>query len=123
MSEHSDQAALFAWAATMAGQVPELRLMFAIPNQGKRSPAAAAWLRAEGLKPGVPDVFLPAPRGGWAGLFLELKAVGAPKPRIEQLDWHIALRQAGYEVTVCVGWDAARRAIEDYLSLDERDAA
>ena len=59
MSEHLHQKALFEWADRMEGAWPELRLMYAIPNGGLRTKAQAGKLKAEGVKPGVPDIHLP----------------------------------------------------------------
>jgi len=39
--------------------------IFAIPNGGKRNRIEAAKLKRQGVKPGVPDIFLPAPRDGY----------------------------------------------------------
>ena len=73
MTEHDEQAALFQWAELMAAQIPELRLMFAIPNGGHRHIGVARKLKAEGVKPGVPDIFLPVARNKFHGLFIEMK--------------------------------------------------
>ena len=35
-SEHAEQVALIQWAAWLAPQAPALRLLFAVPNGGKR---------------------------------------------------------------------------------------
>ena len=131
--EHQEQSRLFAWADLMAGRHPELRLMFAIPNfsgrLGKVPPVAAlrqaAQLKAEGRKKGVPDVFLPAPRGGSHGLFVEMKRQNATASDVapEQRAWHDALREAGYRVEVCKGWEAARDVILQYLSEPQSAAA
>jgi len=53
-SEHEEQVALLDWASLMSNQWPELSLLFAVPNAGKRTHATANWLRAEGMKAGVP---------------------------------------------------------------------
>ena len=34
--EHDEQVALFKWAGHLASRYPELGLLFAIPNGGKR---------------------------------------------------------------------------------------
>lgn len=70
-SESVTQICLFRWAAFMQGQYPELALMYHIPNEGKRSRSAGARMKQEGLKPGVPDVCLPVPRGPYHGLYGE----------------------------------------------------
>ena len=63
-SEHEELVALLDGASLMSNQWPELSLLFAVPNAGKRTPATANWLRAEGMKAGVPDLVLPVARGG-----------------------------------------------------------
>jgi hypothetical protein len=113
--EHAEQAALVRWAAFARARLPELALLYAIPNGGHRHKATAARLKAEGVKRGVPDVCLPVPRGGAHGLYIELKT-GRGRPTPEQLGWIRALRRQGYAASVCHGWEQARRAIEDYLA-------
>ena len=55
-SEHVEQVRLFAWAKYACSTLPKLSLLYAIPNGGARHKAVAAKLRAEGVKPGVPDI-------------------------------------------------------------------
>lgn len=118
--EHQEQSLLFQWAELATGRVPELKLLFAIPNfagrLGKATARHGARLKAEGRKKGVPDVFLPVARGPYHGIFLELKA-GDGKPSAEQKAWLTALREEGYRAEVAVGWEAAAAAIEQYLAL------
>lgn len=115
-SEHDEQVALFEWAALHAGRCPELGLMFAIPNGGKRDPVTAVRLRDEGVKPGVPDICLPVARQGWHGLFIELKW-GRNKPSEPQLDWLARLTEQGYLAVVAWGWQEAAEVIRDYLGM------
>ena len=115
-SEH--QQALFEWAKLASGGIPELKLMYHVPNGGKRDHAEAARLNAEGVKPGVPDVFLPVPRGGYHGLWIELKVDGG-KPSKEQRDWLEYLNGAGYCALLCYGWQTAQMEIEQYMKLPE----
>ncbi len=111
-SEHDEQVALIRWAE-LSG-IPELQLLFAIPNGGQRHPAVARKLRDEGLKPGVPDLCLPVARGNYHGLFIEMK-VGKNKPTANQAQWISELRRQGYRVEVCYGYDEAMVMIENYL--------
>lgn len=113
-SEESEQAALFEWAAYESGKWPELALMFHVPNGGYRDKATAARLKACGVKPGVPDIFLPAPRNGSAGLFIEMK-VGTNRPTKEQLWYLDELCHQGYAVAVCYGFQNAIETITKYL--------
>lgn len=109
MSEHDEQVALFQWAAWAAERLPGIALLHAIPNGGKRDVVTAARLKAEGVKPGVPDLFLPVARGNFHGFYIELKtATGRTTPAQEE--WIERLRIQGYAVAVCRGWvDAATR--------------
>lgn len=112
--EEAEQAALFEWAAYKAGQCPELAFMFHIPNGGLRNKATAARLKAAGVKPGVPDIFLPVTRGNHAGLFVEMK-YGSNKPTKEQQKYFDMLRREGYAVEVCYSCEEAIQAITAYL--------
>ena len=67
-SESQEQQALFEWAELSKRCFPELELLFHVPNGGARSKATAGRLKAEGVKPGVPDLCLPVPRGAYHGL-------------------------------------------------------
>lgn len=114
-SEHQEQAALIAWADGLAGRLPELGMLFAIPNGGARHIATARRLRAEGVRAGVPDLMLAVARGGWHACFVEMKRADGGRLSPEQRQWHAALTAAGYDVRVCKGWEAAARAILAYL--------
>ena len=100
-SEHSQQAAFIAWCRVAAqwgiewadmwcdgAKLPEkpaeptcvpLLWAHAVPNGGARGDskkAAAirgAQLKAEGVKSGVADVFIPYPNDGFHGLYIEFK--------------------------------------------------
>ena len=89
--EDSEQAALFQWASVRANSGYPTRLMFAIPLGGYRKPREAARLKMQGAKAGVPDMFLPVPRGEFHGLFIELKrpiVKGEPKPVVSPEQRH-----------------------------------
>lgn len=112
--EGSEQEALFAWALYAAGAMPELGLMFHVPNGGSRNRIEAAKLKRQGVRAGVPDICLPVARGGFHGLFVELK-YGRNKATDRQTAWLDALRSQGYLAVECVGWDTAREVITKYL--------
>lgn len=113
-SEHEEQVSLFRWAGFAAGRWPELALMHAIPNGGHRNKVTAAKLKAEGVKAGVPDVFLPVPRGQWHGLYIEMKTPTG-RVRKNQKQWLRRLHGQGYQVAVCRNWYAAKTLITDYM--------
>ena len=125
--EHDHQVTLIQWANMQSGLYPELALLFAIPNgaatrhirgkNGKWYSPEGKKLKAEGLKRGVPDLFLPVARQGYHGLFIEMKRPGE-KPRPEQVEWLEALQAQGYMATVCDGFEDAMQAISEYLGIE-----
>lgn len=114
-TESDEQIALFRWAAYESNAHPELRMMYHIPNERKCSPQQGARMKAEGRKPGVPDICLPVPKGGYHGLYIELKRTKGGRVTEEQQGWIKALDRCGYRAEVCRGWDAARQVIEEYI--------
>lgn len=118
--EAQHQRALFAWAKMIEGVHPEIRRMFHVPNGGKRDPKTAAAMKAEGVKAGVPDIVLPVPRGGYHGLWIELKT-DTGKPSKEQTEWLEYLNSVGYCALLCYGWHTARIEIEQYWKLPKEE--
>lgn len=116
-TEDEEQMALFTWAHHMAatGHIPELSRLFHVPNGGRRGPAEAGRFKAMGVKPGVPDVFLDVPRGGFHGLRIELKRRNGGKVSKDQTDWIDWYNANGYRAVICYGWDEAREEIENYF--------
>ena len=113
--EQEIQVALFRWAALSQCRHPELRLLFAVPNGMHSNPRHVRRQKAAGLRPGVPDVWLPVARQEQHGLVLELKTRNG-RVSASQVEWIGALQLEGYRVRVCRGFDEARREIEEYLS-------
>lgn len=120
-SESDHQKAFFCWCALNRSRFPELEFAFAIPNGGKRDKITAARMKAEGARPGVPDIFLPRPvycyspgKTSHAGLFIEMK-VGKGTASTDQLKYHQFLLEGGYQVAVCYSWIEAAQAVEQYL--------
>lgn len=114
-SEESHQIALFIWAQQNMATYPELRWLFHCPNGGFRTKSEGAKLKAGGVKKGIPDIALPIKSGPCSGLWIELK-VGKNKLQPDQIEWVDKLRDEGFDVAVCYGWEAARDAIVNYLS-------
>lgn len=117
--EHQEQVALFQWAAYNTGKYPDLKLLYAIPNAFKRTPRQGKWMKDEGMKKGVPDLCLPVARLGYHGLYIEMKKskqYGRSYPSKEQKEWIVSLKENGYYVDVCYGFDEAQETIIRYLS-------
>ena len=115
--EHIEQVKLFNWAREKEPLHLHLGLMFAIPNGGKRHIGVATKLRQEGVKSGVPDIFLAVPKNDKHGLFIEMK-YGKNKLSTNQLWWVSSLRVEGYATAVCYGFEEARDVIIEYLGLE-----
>lgn len=114
--ESAEQEALFSWAEYNLGKYPELKLMYHIPNGGKRNALEAASLKRQGVKAGVPDIHLPVARGGFHSLYIELK-VGNNQPTEKQKEWLRDLKEQGNCIAVCYGFSEAVKVITDYLNL------
>ena len=112
--EALEQSMLFQWCELQKGKYPMLSLLFAIPNGGSRPRLEAINLKKQGLKSGVPDIFLPYANKKYHGLFIELK-YGKNKASEKQKEWINKLNEQGYKAVVCNGFDEARNTIEEYL--------
>ena len=112
--EDTEQMGVIDWANWNTGRFPELKLLFHIPNGGKRDAREAARLKAMGVKAGVPDLCLPVPMNGFAGLYIEMK-YGKNTPTDKQKEWIRDLKEQGYKVTVCYSGVEATQELEGYL--------
>jgi hypothetical protein len=110
--EHDEQVQVFKHLDREYG---EGILAYAVPNGGKRDPVTGKRLKDEGVKPGVPDICLAEPRGGYHGLYIEMKRTVKGKVSPEQKIWISELRIRGYRVEVCRGAETAIAVIEEYL--------
>jgi hypothetical protein len=158
-TEHAEQMALFAWA-NMAAKlgfeaandmraystgvrgaepafpfqpVPVLKWLHAIPNAGARgNKVAAAQLKAEGVKAGIADVFLPVksfhvPRGfenrihnrvSLSGLYIEMKRADGKLSDLssDQYQFGNFVLEQGFAWRLCFGWHQAAITIQEYLT-------
>lgn len=112
--EAQEQISLFVMIDLMTNRFPELKCCHHVPNGGQRSVATAGRLKSEGVRPGVPDIHLPVPHGGYCGLWIELK-VGRNKTTPAQECMIEALRAYGNRVEVCYGWASAWEVLLEYM--------
>lgn len=115
--EDDHQKALFQYAAYLK----LLKWFHAIPNGGKRNVREAVRLKAQGVKAGVHDTFLPKPRGVYHGCYLELKH-GKNKLSAKQIEFAIAVVADGYCSFTCYSSEEAEEALKMYLKLEENEA-
>ncbi len=114
--EANEQRKLFQWINFIKNKYPETALLFHIPNGGSRNKLEAANLKKQGVRAGVPDLFLPVARGKFHGLFIEMK-YGMNKTTNKQSEWLKNLNAQGYAVCVCYGCEEASKKILCYLNL------
>lgn len=106
-SETAEQSTVVEWCDLL--HIPIVH----IPNEGKRSVSYAARMKRMGLRSGFPDLLVPLARGGYHGLFIEMKYdKGRTSP--EQDNWLSLLSAEGYACAVCYNAAEAIKIIENY---------
>ncbi len=104
--EHIEQVNFINW---FEYHYPTIKI-FAIPNGGKRGIKTAVKLKAEGVKRGVPDLFIPE----W-NLWIEMKKVKGGSTSKEQKEWIDYLNDIGHTAIVCRGFEAAKQCVDDFI--------
>ena len=100
----------------------ELKWLLAVPNGGKRGGTRSqaqregGKLKLEGVKAGVSDLFLPIVRGGYSGLWIEMKALKGRESAVQAV-FRRDMEANGYRAVVCHGYWSAVGAIWAYLDL------
>lgn len=102
MTEHDEQVNFVNW---FEYKFPNIRL-FAVPNGEKRHISVAKRLKAEGVRRGVPDIFIPELK-----LFIEMKKAKGGRVSKEQKEWIAYLESIGYICKVCCGAGEAKKAV------------
>jgi len=97
-TEHAEQV---TFVSEFERKWPDVRI-FAIPNGGLRNPKVGQKLKQEGVKKGVPDLFIPA----W-NTWVEMKRTKGGSLSPEQQDWIAYLASIGDTCIVAQGWEDA----------------
>jgi hypothetical protein len=115
------QAVINWWAYACKGYgIPE-HMLFSVPNGGRRDPKAMVFLKREGLRNGVCDLFLSVPRGEFHGLYIELKtATGRVSEGQENFMGDAGA--LGYAVAVCRSAEEAIALIGGYVDVATKPA-
>ena len=125
-SEEDAQAAVIEWSENrkVRARLPEVGLLFHVPNGGQRHGKVAADMKAAGVKRGVPDLLLPVPRerdgdalrGFWTGLAIEMKGKHNDVEKGDaQYRWLRRLQRQGWATEVCHSARLCIATIEEYL--------
>ena len=110
MAEHEEQVALMLMCQTDE----RLKWLYAIPNGGARDVRTGVKMKAEGVKRGVADLFLPLPVGDWHGCYVEMKH-GKNKLTPEQAEFLEYVQSKGYKTFVCYSAEDAHFALTCYV--------
>lgn len=116
-TESQEQIDFIQWCKRNQETYPELKKIFAIPNGGHRHIATASRLKLEGVKPGVPDLFLSVARRGFHGLYIEMKRIKGGSVSKEQKQWKIWLTEEEYAWVRADGYEKAKALIKSYLRI------
>jgi hypothetical protein len=98
---------------------PALKWIHAIPNGGFRNKATAGKMKAEGVKPGVSDIFVPIPANGYHGLYIEFKA-GKNTLSPVQKEFRDFVISRGYSFYLAYSAAEAMAALSIYLGIQLR---
>ena len=111
--ESIEQAKVVAWARANENNYPYLWLLHSSLNGVKLSKAQAGKALKQGMKKGVPDLFLPVKQGGFSGLYIEMKSAKG-RISIEQSKFLKDVSDNGYAAFVCYSADDAIKRIKNY---------
>jgi hypothetical protein len=111
--EAIEQAKVIAWAKRHEHIYPYLWLLHCSLNGVKLSAIQASIAKAQGMLSGVPDLFLPVPKNGYHGLYIEMKSAKG-RVSVEQSRYLKCAAENGYSVVVCYSANEAIKRIEDY---------
>jgi hypothetical protein len=97
-------------------QYPEYeKLLFCVPNGGRRNPAEAKIMKAEGIVSGVSDLILLAARKGFHSLCIEIKT-DKGRQYDNQIAWQKHCEENGNKYIICRSMEEFMKEINDYLT-------
>ena len=106
-TEHEEQREFVRWFRQTYKGV----LIFAIPNGGSRTPSTAGRLKAEGVLPGVPDLFIPK-----LLLWIEMKrVVGGTVSQKQKTFIKYLIEECGHTVILGKGFKDAKNQVGEFL--------
>lgn len=115
-SEHQIQSAYFDWVRLA---YPGCKLIYAVPNGGKRHIVTAMKMQREGVTPGMPDVNIDVPKisdtvSDYYGMRIEVKTKKGAL-NAAQKEAHIQLESVGIWVVVCRSTESMIEETKRYL--------
>lgn len=122
--EHAEQSHVVQWFWLQHKQLR--KCLFSVPNGAHlagtpmQRGAKMNRMKAEGFQPGVSDLFLMVARGGYHGLWIEMKRRNGRPSDVseEQREFLARAEREGYQGAVCNGAAEAIAVIGEYLALE-----
>jgi hypothetical protein len=114
--EHDEQVLFFRMLEWNLARYPALKWVHAIPNGGFRNKATAGKMKAEGVKSGVSDIFVPIPANGYHGLYIEMK-YGKNTLSPVQKEFRDFVIARGYSFYLAYSAAEAMAALSIYLGI------
>lgn len=112
LSESQIQHDCLAWFRL---QYPKLeRMMFAVPNGGRRDAKTGARMRYEGVVRGVADLILLVPKKGFASLCIEMKTPKGTQSE-HQRKWQKEAETYRNKYVVCHSLQEFMNEVNSYL--------
>lgn len=123
-AEDAHQTALMTWCSYtrlpvlpwIESKATVIDYLYAVPNDGRYNPQEAVRLTKQGVKSGISDLHLALPMSGKHGLWIRMTKASVS---LTQCEWQIRMDNAGFETVVCFGWEEAKQAIIEYITLEE----
>lgn len=91
------------------------KLLFAIPNGGRRDKVTGARLKEEGATAGVSDLILLKGNRFYGALAIEMKKPGGYQSK-EQKEWQKIVEETGNKYVICRSLDEFMKEVNEYLS-------
>ena len=115
ISEHEIQKEYFRLLKSEEHKHPAIPYIFSIPNGGARHIKVAMKMKAEGVKRGVPDIFIPYVVGGFGGAWIETKTQdGRLSPHQKEYKKFL---ETQYKHYLCRSVTEMFEATENYLKI------
>ncbi len=111
-TEHEEQAALVAWLLWEGITHAAVPNGFFTNKRDAKFYAQIKKLKDEGYSPGFPDLMIYKKKDI---LFIEMKNQDGGRVDEKQKEWHDILTDLGFNVEVCAGFEAAKKAVQAFM--------
>ncbi len=112
--EEDTQIACVTW---FSYQYPQyIPLLHHSPNGGFRNSREAGRFKAMGTRAGFPDLVLLVARGGYHGLFIEMKTWNGSQTELQKA-YQSAVEEQGYKYVICHNVEEFVKEVTLYMTL------